>query len=296
MLTRLYLLTFADTSAVGPGIWTSWKGSLLKDLFLRALKRYEPAKTAEAPPDIIEEFKIGLSEKAARFAGGMPDRYYLIRDSAHAEEDARLYNQLVSTDEPVVIGTRFFSADEPGEIAIVARDELGLLYRLLGTFASKNISILDSQIFTRKDGIALDIFRVAGQDGKPVTDERLLARIETEIKKIVAGETNVEDLLRQRKKMISLGDDLPHVEPSVDILNDVSLEHTVIEVVSRDRIGLLYDIARSLAENGAEIVSARISTEGHRAVNAFYVSETDGKKIFHSDRVKVIKKALLAIL
>ena len=296
MLTRLYMITFADTSAVGPEVWNSWKGSLLKDLFLLALKRHETEQPAEAQQDIIEEFKINLAEKEARFAGGMPDRYYLIRDSKHATEDAKLYNEFISLNESVVIGTRYVSANEPGEITIVAKNKLGLLYRLLGTFASKNISILDSQIFTRKDGIVLDIFRIAGKDGKPVTDETLLSRIKKEIKKIVDGESNVEDLLRQRKKMIALGDDLPHVEPSIDILNDVSLEHTVIEVVSRDRIGLLYDIAREQYENGAEIVTARISTEGHRAVNAFYVSELDGKKIFHSDRVKEIKKALLSIL
>src|SRR5690349_25021156 len=35
-LQRLYVLTYADMRAVGPGVWTNWRDSLLAELYVRA--------------------------------------------------------------------------------------------------------------------------------------------------------------------------------------------------------------------------------------------------------------------
>ena len=295
-LKRLYLLTFADTTAVGPGIWNSWKGSLLKELYQKAFAVLEKGETVEKPEMVKEEFFAKLSRTAARFAAGMPERYLLIRDPLHAEEDAKIFQTYLDSNESTATGYRLISKHEPGEITIVTKNSLGLLQKLVGTLTSKNFNILDSQIFTRGDGIAVDIFRINGLDEKTVTDEAMINRVENEIKNVLSGSINVEDLLRSRKKMMTIGDSLPSITPEINIMNDVSFTHTVIETYSRDRLGLLYESTRVLSDQKVDIFSARITTEGHRALNVFYVSEPDGKKIIHSERMDSIKKSLLQIL
>src|SRR5512139_4250820 len=74
-LKMLYLLTFADIKAVGPEAWTSWKNSLLMELFLKSSHFLENQDAAgqfaredemmqrlqeQASPEIISSYREHL--------------------------------------------------------------------------------------------------------------------------------------------------------------------------------------------------------------------------------------------
>ncbi|HTO85719.1 MAG TPA: ACT domain-containing protein, partial [Methylomirabilota bacterium] len=84
--------------------------------------------------------------------------------------------------------------------------------------------------------------------------------------------------------------------PRVLIDNNASATHTVIEVNGRDRPGLLYRLTSVLSDLKLQISSAKISTFGQRAVDAFYVKDQFGLKIEAEPRLKAIRSQLLGAL
>jgi [protein-PII] uridylyltransferase len=293
---RLYMLTFADMSAVGPGVWNSWKADLLKELHTRALACFN----GDDPMKLVGPGKTLLREKISGelrgFIKGMPDRYFHMRTPKEMEKDAAMFRNYRAGGEPAAVRHEISPGTGVGTLTVMARDKLGLLHEIVGTLASKNVDILGAKILTHISGVAVDFFKVNGPDGKPITDEPFLSRVETGIKQVASGEKRVEELMQSRKKLMVTPKNLPHIDTMVLVLNDVSPDHTVIETTTRDRLGLLYDITSTLGLADIDIVSALISTEGHRAMDTFYVTGRDGKKITDPDMIERIKHELRQIL
>lgn len=290
-LKRLYMLTFADTCAVGPGIWNSWKGALLKELFTLGATYFEGKDPLQwlAPGRFLPQEK--MTPDVIRFVKGMPDKYFFMRSPEDVERDAALFSAFMRGDGAPLITHRFISAADPGEITLVSKNKLGLLYNALGTLASKNIDILQAVILTHAEGVAFDFFRVHGPNGQPIGDDAFWGRVEAEVRRVLAGEKTVDEILKGRTRVLG-GQNAVPVDPHVRVLNDVSFTHTVVETVSRDRIGLLFDSARAISGVELDIVSASIAVEGHKALNTFYVAEADGKKVTNPERMEKIKEAL----
>ena len=82
------------------------------------------------------------------------------------------------------------------------------------------------------------------------------------------------------------------IPTSVALNNEVSESRTVIELETEDRIGLLFAVSQTLAEQGVDISAAKICTERGAALDRFYVSEPDGSKITNGERIKIIERTL----
>ena len=85
-------------------------------------------------------------------------------------------------------------------------------------------------------------------------------------------------------------------QSKVVVDNDVSAYHTVIDVYAHDRLGLLYDITRTLNENGLYVEVSKISTKVEQVTDAFYVKDIFGQKITSRDKLNNIKQALEKII
>ena len=77
---------------------------------------------------------------------------------------------------------------------------------------------------------------------------------------------------------------------------ETSADFLIVEVVTLDRIALLYDLARELHELGLIIHSARIATSGNQVVDVFYVTERDGSKPTDAGRHEAITRSLMAVI
>ncbi len=286
-LKKLYLLTFADTSAVAPGVWNSWKGSLLKELFVKALTAFEGTK---------EKPRRELSRKAAMFAQKMPAHYLPLREAEQVEKDAKLFEQFSQNDASPLLYYRDVAENEPGELTLMAKDETGLLSKVVGALMAKNVNTHHAKIFTRSDGIVVDFLRLTGRNDTPIADMELWTRTKAKVEKVLKGEISVEDLIKSRERKFHGMKSLPKIAPQVKTLNGESFDHTVIEVEARDRLGLLYDITRAIASLGIGIMSAQITTEGQKALNSFYINEQRGGKVKGSARMTEIKKTIQEVI
>jgi [protein-PII] uridylyltransferase len=82
----------------------------------------------------------------------------------------------------------------------------------------------------------------------------------------------------------------------VAVDNDASDFFTVIEVGAADRVGLLFDITRTLADLQLDVHLAKVATYANRVVDAFYVRDELGRKVDQADRIDEVRAALEARL
>jgi [protein-PII] uridylyltransferase len=85
------------------------------------------------------------------------------------------------------------------------------------------------------------------------------------------------------------GERIPTV---VHLDNGTSETRTVVDLQAEDRVGLLYDVSRALAELNVNIYLAKILTEKGAAIDTFYIAERDGSKVLDGERQKAIQQRL----
>jgi [protein-PII] uridylyltransferase len=290
-LKMLYLLTFADIKAVGPEAWTSWKNTLLMELFLKASHFFE--KGAVAGPflkgdEMIQKLQESLSpEIISEYAEHLPVRYLSCYSSAeitHHIEMAR------SIEKELLLVEWKIEKEIQAKVTICTKDCYGLFSKITGSMFINRLNILEAQIHTWENGVALDTFWV--EDATKDIDRRL-KQFEKDLAEILSGEVPLKDLLSKRKESNWIQQKvIPKVSGEIKINNDDSDFYTIVEVTGEDRIGILYEITQALTDHGCDIHFARISTLGNRIVDVFYVQDTWGEKIEGKQKTDRLKQAL----
>jgi [protein-PII] uridylyltransferase len=314
-LDMLYLLTYADVATVGPHTWTDWKARLLRELYDKTravlvseggLRRPEPgtaesygrtrvaAALAESP---------GRAALASRFMQAMPARYFVTVDPSLAPRHLRL---LELGRNLLFASSMTHRADESySELAITAPDRPGLLALFAGVFAANRIDIQHAEVFSTPPdepalgwlaGRALDLFEVRGPDDGPLEPQRRRAA-RVDLKRVLSGEETLDALLERKlpKHSALLSKPLPRVATKVVIDNDSARSHSVVDVFTADRVGLLHTLARTFHQLGVSVDLARISTEGHRAADAFYVRGPGGRRL-EGEEARRVEEAIVAAL
>ena len=155
-------------------------------------------------------------------------------------------------------------------------------------------SIIGAQIFSTRDGRALDTFRLR-RSFQSDEDEKVRAtRIIDTVKQLLQG---------KRQILIDLGKESRHnrrlkpftLPAEVHVSNAISEKFTVIEVMGLDRTGLLHQLTRTISDLNLTIGSAHIGTYGEKAVDVFYVTDLMGHKIENARRQRTIRDALLQV-
>ena len=288
-LRMLYLLTYADMRAVGPGVLTPWRARILHELYTRTLDLLTGGRVAKPSRAQLAERlhaaakgEVDLQAVKAHLAM-MADRYLESTGVQRMAEHLRMLGEL--GEAPVV--TALFQHPDLGssDLVVVTRDLPGLFSLIAGTLAASGVNIISAQIHTRADGIAIDTFQVNDPAGDVVGSAAHWARPLDALRAVITGEQSVEALLARRR---ALGREAtgPGGPPKIALDNQLSDSATVIEVKCPDRLGLLYLITRALAGLGLDIVSARIATEIDQAFDTFYVQDREGRKLEDPDTLE----------
>jgi len=294
-LRMLYLLTYADMKAVGPGVLTSWRAAILWELYSRTLVRLTggrlepPSREAVASRVWAELRGEGTREEVETHLAWMSERYLVTTGAQRMAAHLRLIRRLET--EPVA--TELFHHRDLGfsDLVVVTRDLPGLFSLIAGTLAANGVNILSAQIHTRTDGVALDTFQVNDPIGEAITEEPRWTRTLQDLRGVIGGEQTVEGLLARRPAAGREAAAAPG-PAKVALDNQLSDTHSVVEVKCPDRVGLLYLITRTLSRKGLDIGSARIATEIDQAFDAFYVTDRQGRKIEDPEAMDGIREAL----
>jgi [protein-PII] uridylyltransferase len=173
-------------------------------------------------------------------------------------------------------------------------DHPRLLAIITGACAAAGGNIVDAQIFTTTDGIALDTIFVSRAFDRDEAELRRAERIALAIERALKGEVKIADLVESRRPGKGRQRTF-YVPPEVVIDNSLSNQHTVLEISGLDRPGLLYDLTTALGRLNLNITSAHIATFGEKAVDVFYVTDLTGTKVSHPGRQAAIRRTLLEV-
>lgn len=297
-LRLLFLLTVADGVATGPAAWSRWKATLVSRLFTRVNRLLEQGELAggdatrlatERAERITETFEGATAGSVRTHIEAMPRAWLLSQDI-----EALIRQTAAMTDPP--LGDEVKLSAEPQqdsgvwEVIVVAMDRPGLFSKVSGVLALHGLSVLGAQIYTRQDGVALEVFRVEalGDEG------RRFEHVAADAQKAVRGRISLDVRLAQKRRdysgRVPKGKQEP---PRVLIDNQTSDYHTIIEVHATDRMGLLYVLTKALADLGLDIHLAKVSTYAEDVVDAFYVTDLDGQKLDDPEHLKEVEKAIL---
>ncbi len=305
-MKMLYLITYADIKAVGPKIWNNWKDMLLDDLYGRAKAYY---LEGEAVFKTKEEQALALAKLTAKqYAGAYeesmvadflamaPHQYLTNADPETITADI----DLVESRESGAVALRYQAnpGDDTCRITMAASERIGFFSIVAGAFAAKNVNVVDAQIHTLPGHLALNTVTLGGANLDMFAEPASLKRFEKELTLMVKGEKDVQSAVARRTRYLpnETKHGLAAFEPTISIVNTLSRICTVIEVWAPDRIGLLYDITRTLAGLRLDIKTAKVSTEGPKAISIFYVNTETGKKIEDKAGRKRVEEALLSAI
>ena len=295
-LKMLYLMTYVDIVSVGPGTWTRWKGAQLSEVYQKTwiqLARGEPVRegveTALAVSDMPPPERQRVLEHCDKMGTAGYAREILPEKMLF---HVKLVDSYRATSEMQVAVESFLGYHE---VTFCGADRNRLFADLTGVLFSEGLNLLGARIFSRTDGIVLDIFQVEIADTLQVGVEERVERIRKKIRKIEAGAEGVEDFLRQRARTYRPKRwQKPLYGPSVTFDNQSSGACTLIEVSAGDRPGLLYDLAVGIHRMDLDIRTAKVSTLAERAHDVFYVVERNGGKVEDGARRNEIAHALVA--
>jgi [protein-PII] uridylyltransferase len=296
-LRLLLILTVVDIRAVGPGVWSEWKRTLLRTLFEAAEERLRLGHKQHGRSEIVrarqKELAKALGWKASAIhahAKRLPDSYWLAEPLAWQSANAR---QVAETEARIGDATPNVAAEDDSEsgatrISIFTPDREGLFYRICAGLASAGANIIDARIHTTKDGMALDNLLVLDGRGQPYRDRRQRARLAREVKAALESPEPPPLPSAEPSRRTSAFE----VAPSVAIADRASTRTTVVEVNARDRPALLAALAAAIHDCGHKVHSAHIATYGERAVDVFYLSAPAGTKL-STDEIADLRARLL---
>ena len=156
-------------------------------------------------------------------------------------------------------------------------------------------NIVDANINTLKNGMALDSFLVQDAEGGEFARADKLERMATLIEQTLAGQINPLNELQKHRGLPRRTRALA-VAPRVLIDNKASNRHTLVEINAHDRPGLLYAVTQALGDLSLQVYSGKISTYGEEVVDVFYVKDLFGMKIVHPGKLEQIRQSLLEAL
>ncbi|HVE54536.1 MAG TPA: [protein-PII] uridylyltransferase, partial [Ramlibacter sp.] len=277
-LTALYLLTVADIRGTSPKVWNAWKGKLLEDLYrytLRALGGGTPDPKADVEARkreaLVQLQLFALPFEAHRKLWDTLDVGYFMRHEAgDIAWHTRHASRHVGTGK-VVVRARISPAGEGLQVMVYTPDQTDLFARICGYFEQAGFSILEAKIHTATNGYALDTFQVVTAM-MPDHYRELCSMVESELCATIAaaGPLPAPSRGRVSRRVKSFP-----IAPRIDLRPDDKAQHWLLSISASDRVGLLYSIARVLAQHRLNLQLAKVSTLGERVEDTFLINGTE---------------------
>ncbi len=306
-LDMLYLLAVADSASTGPKAWNAWTASLMEGLYLNVLSVLRTGELTSTEAVTVMDRKKTLLMEAAdtnreqeeieALFHYMSPRYLLYTPTHDLKDHIALYRRLGDARFIWEISQNIVS--DTRTLTLCARDFPGLFSKIAGVFTLNSIRILDAQVYTWRNNIALDVFEV-----EPPPD-RLYEQVKWQqaaeaLEATLSGEMDIDTTLRERLSEYGYTRPKPvsgqrHLN-RVEIDNESSSFFTIIEVFAYDHPGLLYGITDALFKSRLDVWIAKIATKVDQVVDVFYVRDFDGQKIESPDQLAMIQTEVQKVL
>jgi [protein-PII] uridylyltransferase len=301
-LDYLYLLTYADLSAVNINVWTEWKAAMLQELYAQTAE----VLRRELHGGQIEEFqqarRDAVIEQVVKVLSKEIPREEVERHLRAIENDAyvsvftgeEIGEHVLAARKSPVVSTLLSQSGTHSEITVIAPDAPFALSKFCAVLSANDANIFDANVFTRDDGVIIDRFRVVdAPTGRPLS-QRVCAKIQEDLAKVAQGVLEIKDLFQEHHRKWKRRPKKA-VNPSVrtDVTYEETPRHTIIDVYAPDSVGLLYRITETISGLGLDIYFAKIATRVDGIVDSFYVLDRSGAPVSDRTRREAVKAKIL---
>lgn len=295
-LDLLYLITYADLSAVNPAVWTSWKAELLSDLYRKSKAMLQDKISGEellystiysAPKDITKHSnKITETNVQDHFDSLHDDLGYM---NQFTDEEIALHIEEI--EKGGNISVLFNELDDFTSVTVITKDFPSLLSKLCGVLAINDANIHSAKIFTRKDGVVIDTFLVTDFRTHSHIDKSKFPKIQEDFHSVINGFMQLHlEVAKLKTRWWRIENKLFKRSGQIKIAFEKHDRYTIIDVHSPDRLGFLYHVTNKMNELGLIIYFAKISTKGDDIVDSFYVLDRNGHKVSQNDYQFIISE------
>jgi [protein-PII] uridylyltransferase len=295
-LDLLTVLTVCDIRGVGPGTWNNWKAMLLRSLYQQTSDALEGGLETLNRENREDEAKRALRDRLADWPAAdlrhETGRHYAPYWQGLPTDSHVVFARLLKDipDNEIRIDLHPDDGRDATRACFALADHPGIFSRLAGALALVGANVVDARTYTSKDGYATAVFWVQDIEGKPYEVARL-PRLSQMIHKTLRGEVVARDALKDRDKVKKREREF-RFPTHITFDNEGSEIYTIIEVDTRDRPGLLFDLTRTLANNNIYIASAVIATFGAQVVDSFYVKDMFGLKLHAKSKQEALERKL----
>jgi [protein-PII] uridylyltransferase len=292
------LLTYADIKSVNPEALTPWKTELLWRLYASTAnylarsadeERLRPTVTIASPAERILPLLApsAAREEVNRFLEGFPRRYL----ATHSTEEIALHFQLAGRlgEEPAQVDLRTLGS--PHELTVITLDRPFVFASITGTLAAWGMSIVKAEAFANAAGVVLDTFRFVDLYRTLELNPSEADRLKSNLLEVLQGRMELGKLMRGRLQSGTAQESKVTIPTHLRFDDSSSSHSTLLELITRDRPGLLYQVSSVLAELGCNIEIALIDTEGEKVIDVFYLT-SQGRKLL-PELQEAIERALL---
>ncbi|MFK8011034.1 MAG: [protein-PII] uridylyltransferase [Marinicellaceae bacterium] len=285
-LRALYLLTIADISATDPKLWNSFKESLLHELFIKTKHFLNDSKQNISIKTIKDSLakqlkKSGINDDIVnKHFNDIPDDFY---NSYNAQDLLKIHHIICRESIPHV--AILSNNANSTEFLFYCYDFKGLLYLILSILEKYNYTVVDANINNTKSRMALNTIHCLSDnsdENKTMIEELKLALSEQKLYDIA-----IERFTPRREKVFK-------IQPTIEFLQSNNENDSLIEVICRDRHGLLPIIAKTLLSLNISINAAKIVTVGVRAEFTYWLSINN--QALNKSQLKQLENNLLEIL
>jgi [protein-PII] uridylyltransferase len=322
LLRYLYVHTYCDANGTSASLWNSYKDSLHRRLFETTLERLALGEQVETRlrerKEMIRQTLIaqaipGIStdEITAHF-NLLPERYFIQTDEAEITLHIRMVNRLlqsISTADSLnplrpVIEWKDDLNRSYTTVHVVTWDRAGLFYKLAGAFSVAGLSILSARITTRADHIAIDTFHVVEPGRGVVQNQKAMETFARTVDDaLVSDKDLLPEINAQAARLANANrykagaSELPTTfPPTVEVYHELSLKRIIVEIQAHDRIGLLYQLVKTISDHGFDITFARINTERSIALDTFYIEPEQADTPVEESVLHHLRDALRAVI
>ena len=181
------------------------------------------------------------------------------------------------------------------EITVYTKDKPGLLYKLSGAVFISGFNVIEAKVSTLKNGMALDVLWVRDLNGLMLDNLYHFPKLKEIMYRILSNNFSLKEKIRNEKNKY-LKKNLFNINTKIFIDNNMSKKHTILEINTFDRIGLIYDLTRKLYKLGFKISSAKILIIGKGANNIFYIQDFKKNKIESNYKINKLKTNIISLL